>query len=250
MNHTVALVRPVASDASADLVSVLRCVDRFLGSFRGVDLDFLSAKVSQAVSPQVLMARQPPDELQAGFPSRRAAVDLALRLAAHRLAMRSSAAFLPLVAGSAYSLVVLSKLVRQQEPPVSQPALHRFVRQLEQRVAPSVQAHELLAVQSRAAQRSQVQQVWLSLAMDRPVAQVALGLPLRTALAQSSVQMQLGWKQSRAASSPLLPRLPSHLFPLWQRLPRRLPPRPGPKSFCELFRLHPRVSSSSASFFR
>lgn len=44
VDYTAVLVRQAASDASVDLVSVLRCVDRFQVSFQGLGLDFLSAK--------------------------------------------------------------------------------------------------------------------------------------------------------------------------------------------------------------
>lgn len=251
MDYTDVLALLVASDASVDLVVVLRCVDCFPVSFQGLGLDFRLAKVSQAVVPSA-QTTQPLDALQAAFPARRVAVALALRLAVHHSTLRRSAEFPALAGGSAYSPVVLSEQMRPQEPLVSRLAVRQLVFQLEESVALSEQAQESLALESPVERRPLAQRVWQPAPeQQRLAAQLALVSAQPPVLGkQLPVPLRLAREQPQAASSPLSPPLPSLLYRPWRQLPLRLQPRPVLKSFCELSRLRLPGSNSSEFFSR
>lgn len=107
------------------------------------------------------MTRKRPDEPQAASPAHPLAAGMALRLAAHRSVLRRLAEFLPLAAGLANSLVVLSEQARQGSL-VSQPASRHSVLDLGQSLASSVRAQESLTLESLVEQLPRAQRVWQS----------------------------------------------------------------------------------------
>ena len=107
--------------------------------------------------------------------------------------------------------------------------------------------HLLLEQQELVPQEQQVAR----LAPPEPRAQrmrsLARRLAPKVSPPHSAVAQPPAPQKPRAAFSQPWQPLPSQPFPPLRKLPPQLPPRPVPKGSCELSRLRPRGSSSSAS---